>query len=201
MLFLIKGIVLGVSIAAPVGPIGILCIHRTLAKGMIIGFISGLGAATADAIYGSIAAFGISAVSVFFLDHQSYLRIIGGTFLLYLGYTTFKSRPAKVAANASGEGPLGAYASTLFLTITNPLTIMSFAAVFAGLGIGAIGENYISSVLLVTGVFLGSMLWWLTLSGMVNVLRHNFNQQRLKLVNQLSGLIIIGFGIASFISF
>lgn len=200
MLFLIKGIVLGLSIAAPVGPIGVLCIRRTLANGMVIGFISGLGAATADAIYGFIAALGISAVSAFFLDHQSYLRVIGGVFLLYLGYTTFKSLPAKVAANASGEGLIGAYVSTLFLTITNPLTIMSFAAVFAGLGVGAIGENYISSIFLVIGVFLGSMLWWLILSGMVNVLRHNFNQNRLKLVNQLSGLIITAFGISSLIS-
>jgi threonine/homoserine/homoserine lactone efflux protein len=200
MLFLIQGIVLGLSIAAPVGPIGVLCIRRTLTNGMLIGFISGLGAATADATYGFIAAIGISAVSAFFLDHQSYLRLVGGMFLLYLGYTTFKSMPAEAAANASGEGLIGAYASTLFLTLTNPLTIMSFAAVFAGLGVSAIGENSISSFFLVIGVFLGSMLWWLILSGMVNVLRHNFDHKRLKLVNQLSGLIITGFGIFSLIS-
>ena len=197
MLFLIKGIVLGFSIAAPVGPIGLLCIRRSLANGMRNGFISGLGAATADAIYGFIAALGISTVSIFLVDHQSYLRIIGGVFLLYLGYTTFKSEPAEVAANASGEGLIGAYASTLFLTITNPMTIMSFAAVFAGLGIGVIGENYISSFFLVIGVFIGSMLWWLILTGMVNVLRHNLDRKRLKLVNQLSGLIITSFGIFS----
>lgn len=200
MLFFIKGIVIGLSIAAPVGPIGVLCIRRTLTKGMLSGFITGLGAATADAMYGSIAAFGISAVSAFLLDHQSYLRLIGGVFLLYLGYTTFKSMPAEVAANAGGEGLLGTYASTLFLTITNPLTIMSFAAIFAGLGVGAIGVNYISSFFLVIGVFVGSILWWLILSGMVNVMRNSFDQKRLKLVNQLSGLILTGFGIFSLIS-
>jgi threonine/homoserine/homoserine lactone efflux protein len=197
MLFLLKGILLGLSIAAPVGPIGVLCIRRTLVYGMVNGIISGLGAATADAIYASLAALGISAVAAFFLDYQSYLRLIGGVFLLYLGYTTFKSLPAEVAAKASGEGLFGAYASTLFLTITNPLTIMSFAAVFAGLGIGAKGENDLSALFLVTGVFIGSMLWWLILSGMVNVLRHSFDQQRLKLVNQFSGLIITCFGIIS----
>lgn len=200
MLFLIKGIALGFSIAAPVGPIGVLCIRRTLANGMATGFISGLGAATADALYGFIAVLGISAVSAFLLDHQSYLRLIGGAFLLYLGYTTFKSMPSEVAANASGEGLLGTYVSTLFLTITNPMTIMSFAAIFAGLGVGAMGENYVSSFFLVIGVFIGSMLWWLILSGMVNVLRHNFDHKRLILVNQLSGLIIIGFGVVSLIS-
>ena len=200
MLFLVKGIILGFSIAAPVGPIGLLCIRRTLANGMGNGFISGLGAATADALYGFIAALGISTVSIFLVDHQSYLRLIGGVFLLYLGYTTFKSLPAEVAANASGEGLIGAYASTLFLTITNPMTIMSFAAVFAGLGLGATGENYISSFFLIIGVFIGSMLWWLILSGMVTVLRHNLDGKRLQLVNQLSGLIITGFGIFSLIS-
>lgn len=200
MLFLIQGIALGFSIAAPVGPIGVLCIRRTLANGMGTGFISGLGAATADAIYGCIAVLGISAVSAFLLDHQSYLRLVGGVFLLYLGYTTFKSMPAEAAANASGEGLLGAYISTVFLTITNPMTIMSFAAIFAGLGVGTRGENYISSFSLVIGVFIGSMLWWLLLSGMVNVLRHNFDQKRLQLVNQLSGLIITIFGIFSLIS-
>lgn len=200
MLFLIKGIVLGFSIAAPVGPIGLLCIRRTLTNGMGNGFISGLGAATADAIYGLIAALGISAVSIFLVDHQFYLRLMGGVFLLYLGYTTFRSMPAEVAANANGEGLIGAYASTLFLTIANPMTIMSFAAVFAGLGVGAIGENYISSFFLVIGVFIGSMLWWLLLSGMVNVLRHHLDSKYLKWVNQLSGLIIASFGIVSLIS-
>jgi threonine/homoserine/homoserine lactone efflux protein len=196
MLFLIKGLILGISIAAPVGPIGVLCIRRTLASGMIIGFISGLGAATADAIYGSIAALGISAVSTFLLDNQSYMRIIGGAFLIYLGYTTFKSIPSQIAADARGEGIVGSYISTLFLTITNPLTIMSFAAVFAGLGGSAIGNSFS----LVLGVFLGSMIWWLILSGMVNALRHNFDQKRLKLVNQFSGIIITSFGVFSLIS-
>ena len=200
MFFLLKGILLGFSIAAPVGPIGVLCIRRTLANGMKNGFLSGLGAATADAIYGLLAVLGISVVSIFLLEYQSYLRMIGGIFLLYLGYTTFKARPAEVSANASEEELLGAYGSTLLLTITNPMTIMSFAAIFAGLGVGAASESYLSSIFLVIGVFIGSMLWWLFLSGMVNMLRHKFDQKRLKLVNQLSGLVITIFGICSLMS-
>ena len=200
MFFLLKGILLGFSIAAPVGPIGVLCIRRTLANGIKNGFLSGLGAATADAIYGLLAVLGISVVSIFLLEYQSYLRMIGGIFLLYLGYTTFKARPAEVSANASEEELLGAYGSTLLLTITNPMTIMSFAAIFAGLGVGAANESYLSSLFLVIGVFIGSMLWWLFLSGMVNMLRHKFDQKRLKLVNQLSGLVITIFGICSLIS-
>ena len=194
MNFFIQGVVLGFSIAAPVGPIGVLCIRRTLAHGMLTGLISGLGAATADAVYGFIAVFGVSAVAVLLLDYQTYLRFVGGLFLLYIGYKTFKARPStstgQVTEKAKNEGLLKAYVSTLLLTITNPLTILSFAAIFTGLGVGMKGVNYISAFSLVVGVFIGSMLWWLSLSGILSVLRHNFSQRRLKLVNEISGFII-----------
>jgi len=197
--FFIQGVVLGFSIAAPVGPIGVLCIRRTLARGMLNGLISGLGAATADAIYGVIAVFGVSAVSVFLLDYQTYFHCIGGLFLLYIGYKTFKAMPAsaEVPGKADNAGFIKAYVSTLLLTITNPLTILSFAAIFTGLGVGGKGVPYISAYFLVGGVFIGSMLWWLSLSGIVNLLRHNFSQKRLKLVNEISGLVIVGFGLFS----
>ena len=198
--FLIKGVILGFSIAAPVGPIGVLCIRRTLSNGMLNGFLSGLGAATADAIYGCIAVFGVQVISAFLLDQQFYFRFIGGLFLLYLGYTTFQSIPAEVAAKAGGEGLLGAYTSAFFLTLMNPMTILSFIAVFAGLGVGTPGGNFIASGLLVFGVLIGSMLWWLTLSGAVNMLRSQFDQKRLKWVNRLSGVIIAGFGLLSLIT-
>jgi threonine/homoserine/homoserine lactone efflux protein len=197
--FFIQGVVLGFSIAAPVGPIGVLCIRRTLAHGMLTGLISGLGAATADAIYGLIAVFGVSVVSVILLDYQTYLHCVGGLFLLYIGYKTFKAMPvvAEITGKANNAGFLKAYVSTLLLTITNPLTILSFAAIFTGLGVGAKGVPYISAYFLVGGVFIGSMLWWLSLSIIVNFLRHNFSQKRLKLVNEISGIIIVGFGIFS----
>ncbi len=200
LFFFIKGILLGFSIAAPVGPLGVLCIRRTLSDGMLNGFLSGVGTATADALYGCIAAFSVTAISTFLLDNQSFLRLTGGVFLLYLGYTTFKSVPAETVAQAGGNGLLGAYISAFFLTLTNPLTIISFAAVFAGLGAGSIGKNYMLAGLLVFGVFLGSMLWWLTLSGMVNVFRSKVNPRRLKWVNKFSGVIIAGFGTLSLMS-
>jgi len=200
LVFFIKGIILGFSIAAPVGPMGVLCIRRTLSKGMLNGFLSGLGTATADAVYGCVAAFSVTVVSTFLLDNQSYLRSIGGLFLLYLGYKTFKSIPAEVAAKAVGKGLLGTYTSAFFLTLTNPLTIISFAAIFAGLGVGTNDGNYLLASLLVFGVFIGSMLWWLILSTSVNLLRSKFDEKRLKWVNRLSGLIIAGFGILSLIT-
>ena len=195
--FLLKGIILGFSIAAPVGPIGVLCIHRTLSRGILNGFFSGLGTATADAVYGGIAAFGISMVSAFFLHHQFYFHLFGGIFLLYLGVNTYYSVPALEAAQAEGKGLVGAYTSSFFLTLTNPMTIMSFAAIFAGLGIGNNGGNYGAAGTLVFGVFSGSMFWWVFLSTIVNKLRSRFDVKRLVLVNRISGIVIMGFGIFS----
>lgn len=199
LFFLIKGILLGFSIAAPVGPIGVLCIRRTLANGLLNGFLSGLGAATADAIYGLIAAFGITVISNFLLDNQVYLHLIGGLFLLRLGYITFQTTPAEIASKEEDKNRLGSYASAFFLTLTNPMTIISFAAVFSGLGVATTGGDYMLAALLVFGVFVGSMLWWLILTGTVNVLRGKFDSQRLKWVNQISGFVIACFGIASLI--
>ena len=140
--FLFQGVLLGFSIAAPVGPIGVLCIRRTLAEGRLTGFVSGLGAATADAIYGLVAGFGLTFVSSLLVGGQFWMRLVGGAFLCYLGARTFLAKPAQRTASATGSGLLGAYASTLVLTLTNPMTIFSFAAVFAGLGVGPGGEEW-----------------------------------------------------------
>jgi threonine/homoserine/homoserine lactone efflux protein len=118
-----------------------LCIRRTLANGRVYGLASGLGAATADACYGSIAALGLTLIAAFLIDQANWLRLIGGTYLCYLGIKTFRSKPAVQAARADGSGLLGAYTSTLLLTLTNPMTILSFAAIFAGLGAGAANGN------------------------------------------------------------
>ncbi len=198
--FLLRGLIMGFSIAAPVGPIGVLCIHRTLAEGRSSGLISGLGAATADAIYGCIAGFGLTFISSILISQQGWLRIVGGAFLCYLGLKTFLSEPAKGAASAAGNGLGSAYASTFFLTLTNPMTILSFAAIFAGLGVASSGGNYISAGVLVVGVFIGSALWWLILSGGVGVFRGKFNYQGLQWVNRISGAIIAGFGLFALLS-
>ena len=192
-----RGLVIGFSIAAPVGPIGVLCIRRTLADGQISGLVSGLGAATADAMYGCVAGFGLTFISSLLIDQQMWLRLFGGLFLLYLGIKTLLSRPSDQAANAAGSGLLGSYVSTFLLTVTNPLTILSFVAIFAGLGLANTSGTYISAVILVLGVFLGSALWWLLLSGGVGVFRDKFNTQGLLWVNRISGVIITVFGMVA----
>jgi len=189
---LLRGLVIGLSIAAPVGPIGVLCIRRTLADGRAVGFASGLGAATADMLFGCVAGFGLTFISGVLLEQQLWLRLIGGLFLCYLGVKTLLSRPAEVAATAQGKGLLGAYTSTLFLTATNPLTIFAFAAIYAGLGAAAGG--YSAAITLVAGVFAGSALWWLLLSGGVSLFRAKFDARSLLWVNRISGVVIVGFG-------
>jgi len=198
--FLLRGLVIGFSIAAPVGPIGLLCIRRTLAEGRASGLVSGLGAATADAIYGCIAAFGLTFISKILFSQQLWLRLIGGAFLCYLGLKTFLSRPAKQAASAQGDGLVGAYGSTFFLTLTNPMTILSFAAIFAGLGVASASGNYLSAGVLVLGVFIGSALWWLILSSGVGLFRAKFSPHGLRWVNRISGVIIAGFGLLALLS-
>jgi threonine/homoserine/homoserine lactone efflux protein len=198
---IIKGIIMGFSIAAPVGPIGVLCIRRTISNGRVSGLVSGLGAATADGMYGCVAAFGLTFISSFLVSQQFWLRLIGGAFLIYLGVKTLLSHPAEQAANATASSTVaGDYLSTFFLTVTNPMTILSFAAVFAGMGLAASGGGYGTAGLLVLGVVFGSALWWLCLSGIVGIFRQKFNTTGLIWVNRISGMIIIVFGLAALAS-
>ena len=197
---LLRGMVIGFSIAAPVGPIGVLCIRRTLASGRAVGFASGLGAATADAAYGCVAGFGLTLVSGALIGGQFWLRLVGGLLLCYLGIKSVLSQPAEEAASAEEAGLAGAYVSTFVLTLTNPMTILSFAAVFAGLGIADARGNYGSAALLVLGVFTGSVLWWLGLSGMVSLFRARLSVHALRWVNRISGIVILGFGLAAILS-
>lgn len=200
---LVRGLVLGFSIAAPVGPIGILCIRRTLVESRAAGFVSGLGAATADALYGCVAAFGLTIVSSMLLRGKTWLAWGGGLFLLYLGWKTLMSRPPALeadgaAANGDTSRPVSlwsAWGSTFLLTITNPMTILSFAAVFAGLGLGSLAKGPASAVALVTGVFAGSAAWWFTLSGTVSLFRHRFSGSGLLWVNRASGSVLLAFGL------
>jgi threonine/homoserine/homoserine lactone efflux protein len=200
IIFLFKGIVLGFSIAAPIGPIGILCIRRTLTEGRAYGLVSGLGAATADAMYGMVAGFGLTVISSLLVGQRTWLNLIGGAFLCYLGVRTFLSKPVEQEASVRRGGLLGAYASTLFLTLTNPMTIMFFAAVFAGLGIANAPGVYPSSGLLVMGVFLGSALWWLVLTSGASLFLARFSAERWRWINRISGLVLVGFGALALLS-
>jgi threonine/homoserine/homoserine lactone efflux protein len=196
---LFTGLIIGFSIAAPVGPIGVLCIRRTLAFGPVSGLLSGLGAASADAVYGAMAAFGLTFVSAMLVNQQEWLKLVGGLFLCYLGVATLLAPPS--SPDTAGEQNLaGDYASTFFLTLTNPATILSFAAIFAGLGLGSQQRDYLSAGLMVLGVFSGSALWWLTLSSLVGLFRKKLTGPGLRWVNRISGLIIAGFGAAILLS-
>lgn len=198
--FLIKGVIIGFLIAAPVGPIGVLCIKRSFSKGALSGLLTGLGAATADACYGAIAAFGLTLISDFLIGQKVILQILGIIFLLYLGVKTFLENPASEAkGNVNGKGLISDYLTTVGLTLTNPTTIASFIAVFAGIGITA-AANYTDATLLVLGVFLGSAAWWLILSNGVGLLRKKANNNLLKWVNRISGTVIAGFAVVLFIN-
>jgi len=193
----LRGLIIGFSIAAPVGPIGILCIRRTLSEGRTSGFLSGLGAATADALYGCIAGFGLTMVSTFLVDQRFWIQLVGGVFLLALGVKTLRSAPAERAAAASGAGLAASYVSTFFLTLTNPMTILSFAGIFAALGVADTGGDLSAAASLVLGVFIGSAAWWLLLSGGVGLLREKLSAGLLRWTNRLSGAILLVFGIVA----
>ncbi|MEZ4642867.1 MAG: LysE family transporter [Chloroflexota bacterium] len=197
----VQGLLFGLAVAAPVGPIGLLCMQRSLNNGRLAGFLSGLGAATADAIYGSMAAFGLSLVTGFLVAQQGWLRLIGGLFIIYLGLRTIMAQRAQQAvavpmqADVAGTGNLaGMYLSTLLLTLSNPMTILSFTAVFAGFGFGSGVNDAGTAVALVSGVFTGSALWWLTLSTLVGWLRHRLQGRVLRLINVASGIMLLLFG-------
>ena len=192
---LAQGFIIGLSIAVPVGPIGVLCIRRTLTEGRLSGLVTGLGAATGDASYGGVAAFGLSFISSFLIGQQTWLRLIGGAFLVYLGAQTFRSRPPERAAEAKGEDLLTNYLSTILLTLTNPLTILMFTAVFSGFGVAIVGLD--QAAIVTFGVFLGSACWWVVLTLAVGLLRGRFNNRWMRAMNMVSGLIIAGFGCLS----
>ncbi len=194
--FLFKGVIIGFSIAAPVGPIGVLCIRRTLTDGERIGLAIGLGAAIADTAYGAIAAFGLTIISNFLVDEKLWLALLGGLFLCYLGIQTFISKPAAQPPKVRVGGLFSACLSTLFLTLANPLTILFFVAVFAGFGLGR-SRDYFSASTLVAGVFLGSALWWLLLSSCVSLFRSRITERWMRSINQLSGGVILAIGLYS----
>jgi threonine/homoserine/homoserine lactone efflux protein len=189
---LLRGLTIGFSIAAPVGPIGLLCIRRAMADGMRAGFICGLGAASADAAYALVGGFAMTAVARWLVQEKPWFGLLGGLFLIFLGVRTIAARGDNQAATPA-RGALSAYSSTLLLTLANPMTIMSFAAVFAGLGL-AEAANYSAAAVLVGGVFAGSALWWLLLSGIAARARRHISAGMMRAINRVCGAIIAAFG-------
>ncbi|MFH0957405.1 MAG: LysE family transporter [Pseudomonadota bacterium] len=199
--YFIKGLIIGLSLAIPLGPIGLLVIRRTLTHGRMAGLVSGMGAATADAFYGAVAGFGLTLVSSFLISHSLALRLTGGVFLCYLGARIFISRPKEKTTIAIERNFMGNYASTLVLTLTNPLTIISFAALFAAAGtVGVSPHPQLMSGALVLGVFTGSSLWWAILSGLVSLFHGKLNATGLLILNKISGAMIAAFGLMIVVS-
>lgn len=193
ILFL-KGLAFGFILAATVGPMWVICFRRTIEQGALAGFVSGMGIAVADGLYGAVAAFGLTAISGFLLGHGFWIGLIGGLFLIYLGFSALLAQPERLEEKE--EQPQTrlsrAFLSTLGLTLANPPTILAFAAIFAGLGLVS-NSDYGAAALVVLGVVLGSAAWWIVLAAGANWLRKRAGAQLFRIINLVSGLSILGF--------
>jgi threonine/homoserine/homoserine lactone efflux protein len=191
LVFLLKGIAVGIVIAVPVGPVGVMCVRRTIFQGKRAGFVSGLGAATADALFGLIAAFGLTFVSDWLIGYHQWLRVAGGCYLLYLGGSALLAEPeAKQSSGRDAEGLLRDFLSTFAVTLTNPITILVFLGIFSAIGLGGEDATFARAAILVLGVWLGSLLWWLTLTFGLGSLFRSFEAHHLKWINRTSGTIL-----------
>ena len=197
---IIQGVLIGFVVAVPVGPLGILCINRALAAGALCGLFSGLGVATADALAASIAALGISFVSGFLIKHQIFLRLAGGVFLCYIGAQIYRTKPKPAAAPSDVNGLVNAYATTFILTFSNPVTILSFIAIYAGWHVPSLQGRYFAAALLALGVLIGSAFWWVGLFIGMTAFREKFSLDALAWVHRVSGALMVGFGIAILLS-
>jgi threonine/homoserine/homoserine lactone efflux protein len=199
----VRGLAIGFAVAFALGPIGLLVIRRTIERGWAYGFLSGVGVATADASYGAIAAFGLTAISEVLVGIDRPLGVIGGIVLLVLAGRSLRdtlARPADVAPVARTDrsrldSPLAAWASMVALTLTNPATILSFGALFASIGAGTNGTAGAVSVVL--GVFLGSVAWWALLTGLIARLRARLTPRVIRWLNVASALVIGAFGLVA----
>lgn len=197
---LVKGCIIGFSIAMPVGPIGLLCIKNSLSKGMAYGLMAGLGAACADTLFGALGGFGVSAIGIFLERYHLVLELFWGIFLLYLGARTFFEKIGETKEAGLSEGYFQVFFSTFLLTLTNPMTVISFAGVYAGLGVGALSDDFLTPLIITAGVFIGSSVWWLILSAGSACFRQTMNEIARKWLNRVSGGIIFGFGIFALIA-
>lgn len=188
-------------VSAPLGPLGVLCIQRTINKGFLSGFVSGFGAAMADIIYASIAGFGISIIADFLEAQQLIIRALGGIILIILGYMIFMSNPVNQLRRHKSKKSsyLGDFVSSFFITITNPLTVVVFGVAFTSVGLNE-GNSLQSVVLILTGVFVGALFWWIGLTFLVNIFRSKIRLRNLWWINKITGVMVAIFGLAVFIS-
>jgi|ERR1041385_3075033 threonine/homoserine/homoserine lactone efflux protein len=198
-IFLLKGLIIGFAMAVPIGPLGVMCIRKTLAEGHSRGLIIGFAAATADSVYGSIAAFGLTFISDVIASQHFWVSVCGGSLLLFLGVRTLRAKRKNPIIPFDNKGLLRSYVSAFLVALTNPVTIFAFIAVFAAFGLGH-RLTVISAVTLVLGVFAGSCLWFLTLGYIATLFRKKLDSDGLRWVNRISGALIILSGLAAFVS-
>jgi putative LysE/RhtB family amino acid efflux pump len=199
LIHLMEAWLIGIAIAAPVGPIGMLCIRKTLEIGLVGAIAVGLGAALADSAYGLVAALGLTAVSHFLLAKATYIKLVGGVFLLYLAYMELKVKPSSAGVTVGKSKNMSRLtAEVFFLTLTNPATILSFIGIFASIGGGANSTS--EMFLLVLGIFLGSMTWWLFLGTLIVKIKHKLPESWIHRIRYLSAIILGGFGLWAVLS-
>ena len=197
LVFFLEGIVVGAVIAVPVGPVGILCLRRTIFEGRLSGLTSGLGAATADALFGVVAAFGLTFVSNWITGWEDWLCAGGGVRLLYSGGSALLSKPQdKISDQSDPESLFRDFASAFALTITNPVTILIFLAIFTALGLGGTQARLVPAAILVLGVWTGSFLWWLAMSLGIGAFRRSIKPRHLGWISRASGIILFATGAA-----
>jgi threonine/homoserine/homoserine lactone efflux protein len=190
----IQGMIVGLTLAVPVGPISLVCIHRTVANGRLHGIISGLGVATSDSLYAAVAFLGLTAVSGLIIDHQTAFRLVAGIALVLVGIQVFRSVPAVVRDGTNPESYLRDYLSLFMIAAANPLTIIFFITILPGFGVMVHGTTLIAAVPFVAGVFLGSVVWWIILCGSLGPVRSRLSFENLRRINQVSGILIACFG-------
>ncbi len=196
-LFIITALGIGIGVSVPLGPIGILCIQRTMNKGFLSGFISGIGAAFADTLYAIIAAFGISMIKDFLIENQTIIRTVGSLFLVFVGYKIFNSNPAKDLRKLRNEGQnyIKDFITSFLITISNPITIVAFGAIFAGFDLVGENVNFFHALALIIMVFIGAVTWWLVLISSVSIFRKRIRLRFLLWTNKITGTIIVIFAL------
>ena len=200
--FFLKGILVGLVIAVPVGPVGILCVRRTIFEGKLVGFVSGLGAATADLVFGIIAGFGITTVANLLIDYQEWLRVVGGFVLLLVGGHSLPAKPqAQLDSPPDPESLSWDFVSTFGLTLANPITILAFVGIFSAIGLSGAEATFVRAAILVLGVWVGSLMWWLALSFGLGGFARSFDRRHLAWINRGSGGILLLSGVALLASF